>query len=416
MTCLKELCDRKSSGISKATITDSEKFCHEYRKLLDEEGYTQRAEQYLFDGFSYMQRVKTDVIYQYIASQEDKIDIYKKVIGGKRYSNVENSNDSRKKFILLLQLLVDFLLDNRDEKEIISDIVKRLPGLSLTSKKTRLCNYEDEINKCFFSHFKEIASSESINDLKLELNEQDLEDFQNLIVDAIKDKKFDVNADLPRKILTWVMCTDKVNEATPNDVKDIGVTEKIEEIDVTDLHNGNQQNSESNNSDIQDEIERLNKEISGLKKGNGTLDRKCQDLIHAKLNVEKNLDEMINTLKVTEQKLENKVAELAAEKSHSMELMRRIKELEEKMNRKQEEISARKESGAMIGADFEKKYNVFVNRLASKLQSEYSDFLDGKEELEENIEDDLAENLCAQLEAVFDIIIECGVPLRGKRE
>ncbi len=416
MTCLQELCDRKPSGISKASVTDSEKFCQEYRKLLDEEGYTQRAEQYLFDGFSYMQRVKIDVIYQYIASQEDKIDIYKKVIGGKRYSDLENSNDSRKKFILLLQLLVDFLVDNRDEKVIISDIIKRLPGLSLTSKKTRLHNYEDEMNKRFFSHFKEIASSESINDLELELNEQDLENFQKLIVDAINDKKFDVNADLPQKVLTWVMCADEVNEASSDNVEDIDVTEKIEETDVTDLHNGNQQNSESKNSDIQDEIERLNKEISGLKKGNGTLDRKCQELFHAKLNVEKTLDEMINTLKVTEQKLEDKVTELLDEKSHSMELTQRIKELEEKMNRKQEEISARKESGAMIGADFEKKYNVFVNRLASKLQSEYSDFLDGREELEKNVKDDLAENLCAQLETVFDIIIECGVPLRGKRE
>ena len=416
MTCLQELCDRKPSGISRASKTDSEKFCKEYRKLLDEEGYTQRAEQYLFDGFSYMQSTKTDVIYQYIASQENKIDIYKKIIGGKRYSNLENSNDSRKKFILLLQLLVDFLVDNRDEKLIISDIIKRLPGLSLTSKKTRLHNYEDEMNKRFFSHFKEIASSESINDLELELNEQDLENFQKLIVDAINDKKFDVNADLPQKVLTWVMCADEVNEASSDNVEDIDVTEKIEETDVTDLHNGNQQNSESKNSDIQDEIERLNKEISGLKKGNGTLDRKCQELFHAKLNVEKTLDEMINTLKVTEQKLEDKVTELADEKSHSMELTQRIKELEEKMNRKQEEISARKESGAMIGADFEKKYNVFVNRLASKLQSEYSDFLDGREELEKNVKDDLAENLCAQLETVFDIIIECGVPLRGKRE
>ena len=243
-----------------------------------------------------------------------------------------------------------------------------------------------------------------------------MENFQKLIVDSINDKKFDVNADLPQKVLTWVMCADEVNEASSDNVEDIDVTEKIEETDVTDLHNGNQQNSESKNSDIQDEIERLNKEISGLKKGNGTLDRKCQELFHAKLNVEKTLDEMINTLKVTEQKLEDKVTELADEKSHSMELTQRIKELEEKMNRKQEEISARKESGAMIGADFEKKYNVFVNRLASKLQSEYSDFLDGREELEKNVKDDLAENLCAQLETVFDIIIECGVPLRGKRE
>lgn len=266
MTCLQELCDRKSSGISKASKTDSEKFCQEYRKLLDEEGYTQRAEQYLFDGFFYMQKAKTDVIYQYIASQEEKIDIYKKVIGGKRYSNLENSNDSRKKFILLLQLLVDFLVDNRAEKVIISDIIKRLPGLSLTSKKTHLHNYEDEMNKHFFSRFKEIASSETINDLELELNEQDLEDFQKLIVDAIKDKKIDVNADLPQKVLTWVMCADKLNEALTNNVEGIDVTEKLENPDVTDSQNGNQQNSESKNSDIQDEIERLNKEISGLKK------------------------------------------------------------------------------------------------------------------------------------------------------
>ena len=94
-----EVLDKLAKKEKKEKQTDRADYTRCFKMMLAEEGYTEPMENYFFDGFSYL---GAKPLYQYVISQENCVDEFQKIIGGKRFQARGNANDSRRRLPFLL--------------------------------------------------------------------------------------------------------------------------------------------------------------------------------------------------------------------------------------------------------------------------------------------------------------------------
>ncbi len=135
--------------------------------------------------------------------------------------------------------------------------------------------------------------------------------------------------------------------------------------------------------------------------------------IKSKNHTIEEINKKLNKTAINEKRQEDIIQNLLKDKSsleiENTELNTEIKDLNECISKMKKEIEDRKQFAETISKNREKQSEEYLNKLASKLKIEYTDFCDGRE-VEMTL--DLGENMRSQLEAVFSILEKNGVKLK----
>ncbi len=135
--------------------------------------------------------------------------------------------------------------------------------------------------------------------------------------------------------------------------------------------------------------------------------------IKSKNHTIEEINKKLNKTAINEKRQEDIIQNLLKDKSsleiENTELNTEIKDLNECISKMKKEIEDRKQFAETISKNREKQSEEYLNKLASKLKIEYTDFCDGRE-VEMTL--DLGENMRSQLEAVFSILDKNGVKLK----
>ena len=135
--------------------------------------------------------------------------------------------------------------------------------------------------------------------------------------------------------------------------------------------------------------------------------------IKSKNHTIEEINKKLNKIATNEKRQEDIIQNLLKDKSSleikNTELNTEIKDLNECISKMNKEIEDRTQFAETISKNREKQSEEYLNKLASKLKVEYTDFYDAREL---NMTLDLGENMRAQLEAVFSILDKNGVKLK----
>ena len=130
---------------------------------------------------------------------------------------------------------------------------------------------------------------------------------------------------------------------------------------------------------------------------------------HTIEEINKKLNKTVTNEKRQEDIIQNLFKDKSSLEIENTELNTKIKDLNECISKMKKEIEDRKQFAETISKNREKQSEEYLNKLASKLKIEYTDFCDARE-VEMTL--DLGENMRSQLEAVFSILEKNGVKLK----
>ena len=115
-------------------------FCDAWLKLVDEDGFSQLAEYYLYNGFSSYGIVPFKIL---LSNTENKRQLFSELLQGNMYKE-----DTRLTFKIVVNLFALVLNDNKLWK-LVPDLLKVLPKASITKEKKRL----KKIDNMFLRYF-----------------------------------------------------------------------------------------------------------------------------------------------------------------------------------------------------------------------------------------------------------------------
>ena len=154
-----------------------------------------------------------------------------------------------------------------------------------------------------------------------------------------------------------------------------------------------------------DKVNVLNEKNEAKKR---IIEEKTTELIEAI----KNADNLNRQLKAEKSTVSNLNSRLEACRLEVQELKQTVSKDEELIEKLQNEINKMNSVVSVYSSDKQSSQEEQLNAIASKLKSEYTDFLDA-EEMEMTI--DLGENLRYQIRSIFKILAKSGIDVEGRK-
>lgn len=400
----------KKADASKQKKTE---FYNELTELLKEEGYSKKAEEYLFSGFSLCGALP---FFNYMKNSENKLEIYNILTRGDKFNN--------ERIIALqieLNLLALIINDGLEEKEILKNILIKLPSISVSSKNVRFKDLNVFLRKRYVNVISENAVYPNIDDIGLKII--NVKNIMKMFEDGFKNYTPKSDSEI-KKIIdlnNWIRSSKLLNEENckKDNCMDILEIKNSKHEEVNNIKNQNIDNLENekidnkfyieNNEkckqaldDVMEFIMMKDNKISQYKDSINNLNRK-------KLDYERNISNLENKIIELNKKLEENQKEIEKLNNEKGSLNDKVNDLEECLAKKDQEIEDRKKINEITEKDNSKQYDEFINRVSKKVGLEYRDYKDA-EDAEMTI--DLGENMRIQLKTVFDILEEVGIKMK----
>jgi len=399
---------KKKSNASKSKRIE---FMNEWLSYVNEYGFNDSAEAYLYDGFSFLGMVPFST---YLSKINDKQELISKLLSGKRL--YKNKSVSFKVILHLLALLIE---EFPDEKTLIMPVIRRLPELSINKDGKYLGDLAKSVDK----YFVKVITPKTIlpNLYSLELRPAIIDSFCNMMKEALHilmteghissddmqilaniDKWLSNNGKISADINNTEMSKEtshKLTDVDPEVKSD--TTDTFENVDNTLLYNCNKYTWRDGISITVNAIRQIEKELIRLQLNNENLMSENTKLKDARASLQRALD---SEHEISEQ-LKAKISHLSEENNI---LRLQIEDLEFKIKEKDIEIKERTKLTEMLSRDRSRQSEEVLRRLAAQLRVEYRDFLDA-ESLPMNI--DLGENMRLQMKSIFNILIKNGLSL-----
>lgn len=405
---LKEKKEKKKKEPNKQ---ERNKYYYALLELAKSEGFTERVEHYLYEGISYC---CARPLKSYLDFVENKEECLQKFFDGKRYRNNPDST-----FRLLAHLFVLLLNDNKSEPLVVL-IVKNFAKACFKTDGKRLVSLEQIMIKNFFNKLNPKASLPLLPAINVKENgfANAMLDILNNIEsnDSMKDKTTNVSM-----VKTWV---DKLqtNLATTEDSntsnqKSLIVTNEVvepeklkaKEVVKVEIKTVVEEKPVDKAEELLRLIEEANKVAIVLKVDRAEKTRQVNEL-SIKLNDESNkLSALEQTNQANLKYIEELQGSLNTANREIASLKETIAELNDVIDNKKKEIEERIKVAEVIRRDTSKQSDEALQRIASKLKVEYSDFMDA---IEAPMNEDLGENMRYQLKNVFDILEKSGIKIK----
>lgn len=398
---------------SEASKAKKNEFLNEWLSYVSEQGFNDKAEEFLYDGFSFLGMVP---FITYLSKTNDKQETVYQLLSGKYF--YKNNSITFKVMLHLLALLIEKL---PDEKTLMMMVIRRIPELSNNKEGKPLSDMSKSVDKFFINILSPETEFPNLNSLGL--RPKNIESFRNMMMDALHTLQTEEHSSpeeltIMANIEKWLSEDNKLAEAT--DKSEVNPETSQDSIDMVHA-------DMSNNTSIQS-IDHPNISFSinsksftwrdGLSITANAIKQLEKELIQLQLNNENLLSE--NTKLKTERdnvrRALNREHECCEQQrveirslSEDISLLRQqIAHLEIKVIEKDKEIEERSKLADMLSRDRTKQSEEVLKRLAAKLRVEYLDFLDA-ETLPMNA--DLGENMRLQLKSVFDILKKNGISI-----
>lgn len=388
-------------------------YLSELSTLLFEEGYSQKAEEYLMEGFSFYASIPI-ISYMKDKSSEEKYEIFNKVIKGTRFRrNVRGIS-----FKLSVSLLCQIINNYPEEKEIIEILIRDIPNKS-KNKEGKLSGDAPKVLEKYF-----------VSDL---WDNADLPDFSSLTLKSISSMEFcklfssilkevdsvkGVNSEKTDKIKKWVTIIPSPVKVNTKNETDVVSNESSADANSVNQSNANKPFSSKELLDYA-EVMKITElrlaatasHIVSIEKETNTLKKKLT-----------NSSGEVESLKKEIEKLTEKLAEknsqyelLATEKSkinYDLSSVRHeLKEKETLISKLSAEIEKQNSVLSVFKTDKESAQSEQLNAIASRLKAEYMDY---KDAIDMDMTVDLGENLRQQIQSIFKILAKNGIDVERR--
>lgn len=380
-----DVLDKLAKKEKKEKQTDRADYTRCFKMMLAEEGYTEQMENYFFDGFSYL---GAKPLYQYVISQENCVDEFQKIIGGKRFQARGNANDSRRRLPFLFEFLSLGFLERNNRELLISQVISALVKWAKDDRGKYLKALNKECWKRFLVPCIQAINLQLPKFERLGLEKETKDEFVHIITATLDKAEIDDNLNV-KKICTWLGI-------------EYNHTPKPEKMAPKKTQSAlSQEPSQAENAELL--AEQLKVKLEDARKQLENAVRKNKEYEQHQLTMEeekKRREEQIAYLK----------EQLNDKDGQNNQLLFQIKTLQENIEEMKQTVQTYKENYTVISGDQEGKFREFKSKLAGSLRNEYADFLEA-EEME--MDADLGENMRYQLRGVFEILKKNGIDLKG---
>lgn len=352
-----------------ANKIERKQFIEAWKAMLSSEGYSSKAEGYLYKGFTYCGALP---LRDYIKNSEDSISALKAVFSGKRYG--ENCTST---VPLLFHLLALFLNEKKADPNIISLIINKVPA-ALKNKEKRLYGQAD---RAFKKYMLDEMHTETLPDIQLlrdnGLESKNFDEFIKLFDEIISMMKIDRFSKKCQQNINLLQGWLHSNyEENPVDVPVNAAKHLVEKLEKTGNNTDHAVKAENADKTIKEgaqleackgELKKVRKELKELKEQSKDFEQ--QKALVAKLKQEllkyeeeqKRLDGLLIR---KEDKIKDLRKNLDLAKLNEQELQRQATELEQEIKEYQGRIEWTKRN-------CEYKIKAAFNRLGADLRIEY---------------------------------------------
>jgi len=416
ISILDDLMKAKSEKKKKGpTAQQKKQFLEAWTELTAEEGFSKRAEWYLYEGFAFCGAEPFDA---WLNREVDSDQALRSLFTGMAYGKDKNAT-----FRILTHLLV-LLLNRNADQNVLVPVIERLPEASLNKERKRSGNAEKTMEKYFFAELnpeitlRPLAAMKTKKVFLNEFCEMMLSIIGNIKQTENLKKRVAVNIS---KVETWISdyyssLENKVEAKTIQPSQ----PDKKGKCDIP-VSSEECQEATPQTLDVEKKIDgdliacfgdllgKVNKIALAIKSENSQLKKKIDCLAQA-LEAEQEkarrgqqqIVEMQDIISILRQKL-------VAMESEVFVLKRTIEQKEVAVAEKEAEIAERIKMADVLERDRTKQTDETLQRFASKIRIEYRDFQDA---LDAPMSCDLGENLRLQLQSVFDILEKGGMKIK----
>jgi len=382
-------------------------FLKEMNLLLEEEGFSENAQKYLGSGFPF-EGARPLAEYFSKCNKENMKESINTVLGSK----LIKQNERGIAYKIALSLLGLLSVEYSDNKELISSLINIIPKKAKDSEG----KYFKDASKNFERYFLRLVDPKfHLAPIEqYELKESVLNRFKEysaLMISEVAESKA-IHKDAKNIVLKWINSSQEINASDNESCK-------------KNAPEGENRSQGQNESVVLSEAEKYKNVLYGIAQRfeeiSNELEKTKKDILelNKKYSVALIEKEQLNSsLNESEKKLGYMLNMLEEEARKNVELTNQIAGLQQEINEQKEavallndEVNKRDAVISVYSSDKENSKSEQLNAIASKLKTEYRDFLDA-EDMEMTA--DLGENMRLQLKSVFRILSKAGIDIEGR--
>lgn len=383
------------------------------------EGFSGKAEQFLYDGFAFC---GAEPFYAFLLQSQDPNATLSAMFSGKLYGK-----DTAVTFRLVTHLLAMMLNDNTSQ-HILSPMIEHFPEACQNKDKKRLSTVEKTMEKYFFAVLSPDVSLCPLSDFATKpilINK-----FVSVVADIMAGIENSGNFEGAiavniAKVRRWISdCATTLSQSSETRTSDILSADAQPKTANVQENNKQPEVIEPVKSVVSAEVipEDLGAYLADLLEKAG---RAASAIRLESIKQKQRADAIDHCMEIEKEKLrqaQHQIAELqdiisslrqklsAAENETSV-LRQAIVEKDTIIVEKDSEIAERIKMTEVLSRDRTKQADEALQRLASKIKVEYRDFQDA---VDIPMNCDLGENLRLQLQSIFDILEKGGMKIRGE--
>ena len=408
---------KKQKKRKEPNTKEKEAFRNAWLGLVSEEGFNGRAEQFLYDGFSFC---GAEPFYTYLLQTKDPNATLATLFSGKYYGN-----DSNTTFRLITHLLALMLNDNAPES-VLTPIIKRFPRACINKDKKRLGTAEKTIEKYLLAELKPNAVLIPLSSIRTKpILVEDFAILISAVLDSIESNGVtkDFIADNIKRIRKWI-ANYKSTQSTYSDKK-ASQTKNTQALaedkqSLCAANNIQQKISEKAEVSIEKQPTDMASYLINLLNNAG---KAAVSVRSENMQQKTRIDTLVHTVDVEREKLRLANQQIADQQDTITSLRKKLSTLEGEVfaldqevakrdiaiAEKNTEIAERTKMIDVLSRDRSKQADETIQRLASRIRVEYRDFADA---LDIPMSCDLGENLRLQLKNIFDILEKGGMKIK----
>lgn len=412
---------KKEKKKKEPTIKEKEAFRNAWISLVDEVGFNDRAEQFLYDGFTFC---GAEPFYAYLIQTEDKNSTLAKLFSGNYYGK-----DNNVTFRIVTHLLVLMLNDNAPVN-LLTPMIKCLPVACINKDKKRLGTAEKTLEKFFLTKLHPNAILCPLSDVGIKpIFIKEFAALVSSLMDNIENNGSAKNVVAHNivKVRKWFADYEAAQGIPSKDETVNHVTAPATVTDTKALNNENNRPTETIKSSklpstltaeeattdmsvyLIDLLSKAGKAAAAVRSEGVQQRNKIETLSQTIESEQDNLRQANQQIATQQDTIAELRRKLSTAEGDIAALKQTVEQRDTIIAEKDAEIAERMKMAEILSRDRDKQADESLQRLASKLKVEYRDFMDA---LDMPMSCDLGENLRLQLQSIFDILEKGGIKIK----
>ena len=385
--------------------SERKQFCDIWVKLAVSEGYSERAEQYLYDGVSYC---AAKPFKEYLARIENQEQGLQSFFAGKMYRT-----NTKTAFCLQTHLLA-LLLNDKKSVHLLPVVITNFSHTYFNKDKKRLGNIKSIMLKYFFEELNPKVHLVPLSEIDIK-EQASIVDFISVVESTLEE--IDPNGLSQKRVANITKVKQWIDEYRQSKgsqtVSPLSINNSAEAVAPVVPMSTEPMTSGEPPVDVAayliDLLNKADKAAVAVKSEYVQQKRKIDILTQELKEEQKKLQCTIHQIADQQMTIDELREELSAAKGDILILRQNIAQKDSIIAEKDAEIAERIKVTEILSRDKNKQADEWLQRFASRIRVEYRDFVDA---LDVPMSCDLGDNLKLQLQSIFDILEKGGMKLK----